>query len=79
MPILQGTSFIGRIDPKLDRQNKKMIIHSLLLEENSFSKSLVKELVAALQRFLEFHNVSQVNIEKTKPKELRRALMQELS
>jgi uncharacterized protein YcaQ len=78
MPILQGTGFIGRIDPKLDRQNKKMIIHSLLLEENSFDKSLVKGLVAALQRFLEFHNVSQVIIEKTKPKELRRALMQEL-
>jgi uncharacterized protein YcaQ len=78
MPILYGTRFIGRIDPKLDRQNRTMIVNSLLLEEKGFDKSLITELAATLQRFLEFHDVSQISIEKTHPKELKHALMHEL-
>jgi len=78
MPILHGTRFIGRLDPKLDRQNKKMIINSLLLEEKAFDKGICSKLAASLQRFTGFHEVSQVSIEKTQPKELRAALMQEL-
>lgn len=78
MPILRGTRFIGRLDPKLDRQNRTMIVNSLLLEEKDFDKSLITELAATLQRFLEFHDVSQVSIEKTRPKELKDALMHEL-
>jgi len=78
MPILHGTRFIGRFDPKLDRQNKTMIVNSLLLEEKDFDKSLITELAATLQRFLEFHGVSHVSIKKTQPKELKDALMHEL-
>jgi uncharacterized protein YcaQ len=78
MPILCGTHFIGRLDPKLDRQNKTMIVNSLLLEEKDFDKSLIAELAATLQRFLEFHGVSQVSIEKTHPKALKNALIREL-
>jgi hypothetical protein len=78
MPILYGTRFIGRFDPKLDRQNKTMIVNSLLLEEKEFDRSLVVELAATLQRFLKFHEVSQVNIKKTQPKELKDALMRDL-
>lgn len=78
MPILHGTRFIGRLDPKLGRQNKTMIVNSLLLEEKDFDKNLVIELAATLQRFLEFHGVSQVSIEKTDPKGLKDALMREL-
>ena len=32
MPILHGDRFIGRLDPKLDRANKKMTINALYLE-----------------------------------------------
>ena len=80
MPVLYGTRFIGRLDPKLDRQNKKMIINSLVLEEKGFCKStLVDELASALQRFLKLHKVFKMNIEKTQPKELRHSLMRKLS
>jgi hypothetical protein len=79
MPILLGTRFIGRLDPKLDRQNKTMIVNSLLWEKKGVGKNLVTELAAALRRFLEFHGVSQVSIERTQPKELKDALMQELA
>jgi hypothetical protein len=78
MPILYGTRFIGRLDPKLDRRNKKMIINSLFLEEEDFDKGFVAELAATMQRFLEFHGVSEVNVGKTQPRELRDALMREL-
>ena len=80
MPILHRTRFIGRLDPKLDRQNKTMIINSIISEEKDFHRdALVSEFAAAIQRFLKLHEVSQVNIEKTRPKELRYALMRELS
>ena len=78
MPILHGTSFIGRIDPKLDRQNERMIINSLALEEKKPDMDIVEELAISLQRFTRFHDVSEVCIERTKPKELKNALMREL-
>ena len=79
MPLLYGTRFIGRLDPKLDRQNKKMIINSLLLEEKDFDKGFINELAETLQRFLEFHDASQLSIVRTQPKKLKDALMRELN
>ncbi len=79
MPVLYGTRLIGRLDPKLDRQNKTMIINSLLLEEKSFDKGFVIELAKTMQRFLMFHDASRVNIVRTQPKELKNALMRALN
>jgi len=79
LPILYGTRFVGRIDPKLDRTSKTMIVNSLLLEKERFDDSLVVELAVALKRFLWFHNVSQVKIVKTKPKRLKNTLLVELN
>jgi uncharacterized protein YcaQ len=78
MPILYGTQFIGRLDPKLDRQGQKMIINSLLLEQKDFDKDLMNELGESLKRFLEFHDTSQVSIVRTQPKKLKDALIREL-
>jgi len=79
MPLLYGTRFIGRLDPKLDRKNNKMIINSLLLEDKDLDKGFMRELSETLQRFLEFHDASQVSIVKTQPKELKEALTRELN
>ncbi|TEU05168.1 winged helix-turn-helix domain-containing protein [Candidatus Bathyarchaeota archaeon] len=79
LPILYGTRFVGRIDPKLDRASKTMIVNSLFLEKERFDDSLVVELAVALKRFLWFHNVSQVKIVKTKPKRLKNTLLVELN
>lgn len=79
MPILYKTRFIGRLDPKLDRQNKKMIINSLVLEEKDLDENFFSELAVTLRSFLKFHGVSHVSIEKSQPKELKNALMHELS
>ncbi len=79
MPILYRTRLVGRIDPKLDRQNRKMIINSLLLKEKDLEKGFVSELAETLKRFLEFHDVSQMNIEKTQPRKLKDALIHQLN
>ena len=79
LPILCGTRFIGRIDPKPDRASKTMIVNSLLLEKEHFDDSLVVELVVALKEFLWSHNVSKVKIVKTKPKRLKNTLSIELN
>jgi len=79
LPMLHGTRFVGRIDPKLDRANKTMIINSLLLEEERFDESFVVRLAITLKRFLRFHNISQIKIVKTKPKELKNTLLVELT
>jgi hypothetical protein len=79
MPILYGTRLIGRLDPKLDRPNKTMIINSLFLEEKDYDKTFISELVETMQRFLEFHDSSQISIIRTMPEELKNALMRELT
>ena len=79
MPILCGTRFIGRLDPKLDRQNKKMIINSLSITDKPVSRIIIDELVMSLRRFCEFHDVSDISIQKTQPLELKRALERELA
>jgi len=75
MPILRGTKFIGRLDPKLDRQDRKMILNALLLEEKRIDKPLVDELAQAIDRFCRFHDAHEVEIRRTEPKELRDSLM----
>jgi hypothetical protein len=79
MPILYGTRFVGRLDPKLDRRQGEMILNSLILEEKDLNKNFVSELAETLQRFLKFHNVSRVSIRRTQPTELKEALMGELN
>jgi uncharacterized protein YcaQ len=79
MPVLCGTHLVGRLDPKLDRQNEKMIINSLSIAEKYVSRSFINELIMSLRRFSEFHDVSQVSIQKTQPEELKTTLTRELN
>jgi len=76
MPILFGTRFVGRFDPKLDRKDKKMIINSIWLEAEDLEKGIfIDEFAKTLQRFLKLHDVSQFRIQKTKPRNLKNQLM----
>ncbi len=79
LPIVQGSRFVGRIDPKLDRRSQTMVINSLLVEEGQFSEAFVYELAVALRRFLKFHNTSRIKIVRTKPNELGAALLSRLN
>jgi uncharacterized protein YcaQ len=75
---LCGTQFIGRLDPKLDRENEEMIINSLSVNDKYVDRNHIDELVLSLRRFLKFHDASKVNFQKTKPEELKGILTREL-
>jgi uncharacterized protein YcaQ len=79
MPILCGTNFVGRLDPKLDRLNEVMVINSLSIADKYLNRSFIDELVTSFRRFLEFHSVSHVSIQRTQPNELRDILAREIS
>jgi uncharacterized protein len=68
MPILYGDQFIGRLDPLLDRKENKLIVRLLHFEpEIKMTTSLNTKLQAALKEFAHFHNVQDVEIQKTEP------------
>lgn len=78
LPVLHGTRFVGRLDPKLDRASKTMIINSLTLEEDRFEEDFVLELAVTLKSFLHFHDAAHLKIMKTRPERLKKALSAEL-
>jgi uncharacterized protein YcaQ len=68
MPILYGDQFIGRLDPLLDRKENKLIVRLLHFEpEIKMTTTLNTKLQAALKEFAHFHNVQDVEIQKTEP------------
>jgi uncharacterized protein len=68
MPILYGDQFIGRLDPLLDRKENKLIVRLLHFEpEIKMTSSLNRKLHMALKKFAHFHNVQDLEIQKTEP------------
>ncbi len=79
MPILFDSQFVGRLDPKLDRRNTRLIVNSIWLEKDDLEIGHFLEAFSdAFQRFLEFHNVSDFTIKKSAPETLRKELIDEL-
>ena len=75
MPILWGRSFVGRLDPKLDRKRGVLVINGIWLEDQGAAPA---DLVTALGRELtslsEFLGAVDMDIKKTKPASLKAAL-----
>ena len=72
MPILAGDRFVGRMDPRLDREQGRLVVHLLQIE--AFvrpSRQFVKNLRAALMTFGEVHGAREVVIGRTDPDGLR--------
>jgi len=59
LPILAGQQFIGRMDAKIDRKTKRMMVSKLFLERGSLAEyqkeEQLQQLVLALKRFLKFN------------------------
>ncbi|UCD97141.1 MAG: YcaQ family DNA glycosylase [Candidatus Bathyarchaeota archaeon] len=77
MPILNGTSFVGRLDPKLDRKSRRLIVNSLILEKEA-DPDFLEGLAETLRRFLKLHNARELTIGRTEPTGLKGNLMREL-
>ncbi|MCY3834658.1 MAG: winged helix DNA-binding domain-containing protein [Chloroflexi bacterium] len=56
MPILHGCELIGRIDPKVDRKRKRLIVNNLHLERGvKLNGALYRGLIGAVEEFIAFH------------------------
>jgi uncharacterized protein YcaQ len=75
LPILCGHNFAGKIDPKADRKNRKMIINNLLLEQRTEdSDDFLHSLAAELVKMARFNQCERVTILKMSPVKLKPVL-----
>ncbi len=71
LAILAGNSFIGRIDPRLDREHGRFVIRLLQLEPGvRWSAQLRRNLQRAIDSFANFHGATESFIERTEPEGL---------
>jgi len=75
LPILYGDQFVGRLDPKADREKEIFIIKSLYLEHPPASMDkFIPFLANAIKRFAAFNNCKKITIEKTYPAKIKTSL-----
>ena len=71
MPILAGDRLIGRMDPRLDRANGRLIVRLLHLEPQVRpTRQLRRNLRGALEAFAHFHQAVEIDVERADPKGL---------
>jgi uncharacterized protein YcaQ len=80
LPILYGNNFVGRLDPKADRQRKEFIIKSLYIENPPTDMDdFMASLSAAVKQFAVFNNCTKIIVEKTLPAKIKAVLKSALS
>ena len=80
LPLLWGTEFVGRLDPKADRKAKTFIVRKLILEPNFKDyDALIPALAKKLQSFAAFNDCEQVIVEETAPRKVKAPLKRALS
>ncbi|MDI3318118.1 MAG: crosslink repair DNA glycosylase YcaQ family protein, partial [Bacillota bacterium] len=71
MPILAGDRLVGRIDPRLDRQQRRLVVRLLQLEPwVKPTRELKRALKAGLEEFARAHGAGTVAVERTEPGEI---------
>lgn len=80
MPILHRGSIVGRMDPKVDRKNKTLIIKNMDMEKNAVvSGSLLIDVSRAIKEFMEFNECDRLSVEHAKPASLKSELLKRAS
>ena len=75
LPILHGSELVGRIDPKVDRKEKRLVFHALHLEDKTqVTPEFTRGLIAAIQEFLAFHQCETFELRQCKDTRLKRTL-----
>jgi uncharacterized protein YcaQ len=79
LPILFGENIVGRLDPKADRPNRKLIVRQLVLESGFDDlERLVPELKRTLRNFARFNGCKKVVLEKIEPGRIAASLKKAL-
>ena len=56
MPILHGSELVGRIDPKVERKARRLVINNLHLERGvKLNGALTGGMIGAIEEFMAFH------------------------
>jgi len=80
LPILYNNTFVGRLDPKADRQKKEFIIKSLYIENPPADMdNFLVSLSVAIKQFAAFHDCTKITIEKTFPAKIKTVLKSALA
>ena len=75
MPILHGCELIGRIDPKVERKQKRLIFHNLHMERGvQLNGALYRGLIGAIEAFMRFHGCDSFQLERCNRAPLARRL-----
>lgn len=79
MPILHKDKLIGRIDPKIDRKNSRLIVRSIFIENGvDLHDQLITDLAQAFSSFMRFHKAEDIIFENKKDRELGNRVSAEL-
>ena len=79
LPVLHNGKFVGRFDPKADREKKIFIVKRLYIEhEPESADEFVSTFGRTLKQFAQFNDCQQIVVEQTKPAKIKSALMAEL-
>ena len=72
LPILWGEDFVGRLDPKVDRKKKKLIIRRLAFQPGfEAGDDFLDAFAEKLGQFARFNSCEQVKFERVSPAGLR--------
>jgi hypothetical protein len=75
LPILCGEDFVGRLDPKVDRKNKSLIIRRLALQQEfKAGDDFLHSFAEKLGDFARFNCCQKVKFERVSPAGIRRIL-----
>lgn len=76
LPVLWCDQLVGRIDPKVDRQNQILIVNNLHLEEKELNYNrFFPALSRALSEFARFHNCEKIQLNEEIPAKIRREVL----
>jgi uncharacterized protein YcaQ len=76
LTILHNGRLVGRLDPKVDRKRKTLILHNILLEPNEpVTKGLLQDLEGAIRELMVFTGCKKLEIGETEPANLAQELL----
>jgi uncharacterized protein YcaQ len=79
LPILWGTQFVGRLDPKADRKRKELIIHNLYFEPGfDADRQFLAKLAARIADLAKFNQCETIKLARVTPKQLKVPLKQSI-
>ncbi len=75
MPILHGCELVGRIDPKIDRKRRRLILNNLHLERGvKIDGALNRGIIGAIKEFMAFHGCDSFELRQCNRVPLERRL-----